>query len=160
MSVRDLIGDGELSSDAPDELQEVLQRHDVPEDIKRRYMLLRDHQVQLEQQLDDTCRTRNHLREQIQTRKRREQELEMRLIYNEKTKRANHSVLDNDINSFLQDANVTATPRQVAVYIIALDQGFEDTKRSLDFSLTEWIIYPAHGLVPPDRFMRLPRKAV
>ncbi len=153
MSVRDLIGDGELSSDAPDELQEVLQRHDVPEDIKRRYMLLRDHQVQLEQQLDDTCRTRNHLREQIQTRKRREQELEMRLICNEKTKRANHSVLDNDINSFLQDANVTATPRQVAVYIIALDQGFEDTKRSLDFSLTEWIIYPAHGLVPPDRFI-------
>lgn len=153
MSVRDLIGDRELSSDAPDELQEVLQRHGVPEDIKRRYMLLRGHQVQLEQQLDDTSRTRNHLREQIQTRKRREQELEMRLIYNEKPKRANHSVLDNDINSFLQDANVTATPRQVAVYIIALDQGFEDTKRSLDFSLTEWIIYPAHGLVPPDRFI-------
>ncbi len=141
MSLRDLIGDDELPAGTLRELREVFRRRDVPEDIKHRYITLRARQLQLEQQLDDTSSALDDLQEQIKARKRREQKLEKRLIYNEKTGLANHTVLDNDLHSFLNEANSSPTPRDIVVYIIALDQSFEDAKRSLEPSLTDWIIY-------------------
>ncbi len=141
MSLRDLIGDDDLPAGTLRELREVFRRRDVPEDIKRRYISLRARQQQLEQQLDDTSSALDDLHEQIKARKRREQNLEKRLIYNEKTGLANHTVLDNDLHSFLNEANSSPAPRDIVVYIIALDQSFEDAKRSLEPSLSDWIIY-------------------
>ncbi len=141
MSLRDLIGEDDLPSKTIRELEEVFRRHDVPEDIKHRYITIRTREQHLEQQLDETAQSLRELQEQIQARKRREQKLEKRLIYNEKTGLANHAVLDSELNGFLNAANSSSEPSDIVVYIIALDQSFEDAKRSLDSSLTDWIIY-------------------
>jgi len=141
MTLRNVPDRADLPNTIREEIDGFIRRTDIPEDVKQSYMKVREQLASIEKALSTTMDELQQLNETVKQKEKREKKLEHQLIYNKKTGLANHHVMDNDIHSILEEANSSRIQHNIVLFIISLDESYDTVKKTLEPTVSEWIIY-------------------
>ena len=123
------------------EVSDIFSRSDVPDDVKARVRVLAESVDRLQHNLETTLRDLQQLGRTVEEQERRKQKREQQLIYNRKTGRPNHAVMDRDIHAVIDEAQRSPTTRTIALIIINLDGRYAQIKQTMEAGISEWIMY-------------------
>ena len=119
----------------------ILNRKDLPEDIRQEIAEGLDYITLLEEKISKLETINTQLNDSISLHEKEKVSLQNRLSFNAKSGLPNHHKIDTDLKLILDGINETSKQEEIAVFIIKLDDNYDIVHKTLKSSISEWIIY-------------------
>ncbi len=123
------------------ETTELFNRKDVPQEIKEKFQEVKRYTSHLEARLSMLSAENKRLGTAIKEQRRSKQSIEDRLSVNSKSGLLNHLKLNQDMVRILDEVKDKVSTNRFGVLIIKLDHNFDIVNKTLEPSMSEWIIY-------------------